>query len=458
MASTLLVVDDSPTVLRIVESTLAGAGYRVLTASSGRAGLSRAKLDQPELILLDFVMPQMTGYQFCQQLAQDEQMAHIPVILMTSKGEPTGDRFASAPGVVDYVTKPFSPEVILALVSYTLEKQLRIVRQAKVDDSDLELDADTAVTAAPLAPSSDTQGSSPEQDQAQDLAQALERVLVRHGLGDSAEIARAAVREAQQQLPPAMDGVAASSAMLWADLSKVGLPEVLQLVSLQSLGGLFRIWGPRTRFDIYLKRGRVRAAQAMNADMAFRIGRFLVARNLISQTELEQLARSSSARGGLPLGEKLVRLGHIRAEDLKLAIADQCCELVYESLRVHGGRCCLLAGVHPPPEFDAMLVDIDVQGLLLEGLRRVDEWSVIEREVGGFDAVFAHRPSSMTDPSQFTSDERRLLTLVDGRRTVRDLVSTARMRPFEACKLLYRLAATKQIYRTNLSETGDNGT
>src|SRR5689334_12583481 len=118
----VLVIDDSPTITKVVQLVLTKAGYQVETAPDGEAGLAAVRAPRPELILLDFVMPKMNGYQFCRELAADAKLRDIPVILMSAKGDQVGERFVKVMGIVDYITKPFSPEAITAVVQHTIGK------------------------------------------------------------------------------------------------------------------------------------------------------------------------------------------------------------------------------------------------------------------------------------------------------------------------------------------------
>src|SRR5262245_27659883 len=118
----VLVIDDSPTITKVVQLVLTKAGYQVQTAADGEQGLQSVRDQRPDLILLDFVMPRMNGYQFCRELTSDAKLRDIPVILMSAKGDQVGERFVKVMGIVDYITKPFSPEAITAVVQHTIGK------------------------------------------------------------------------------------------------------------------------------------------------------------------------------------------------------------------------------------------------------------------------------------------------------------------------------------------------
>src|SRR6185312_15070320 len=94
-------------------------------AGDGEDGIANAERERPDLILLDFVMPKMNGYQVCRALAESAQLKDVPVVLMSAKGDQVGERFVKVMGIVDYITKPFSPEAITAVVQHTIEKYKR---------------------------------------------------------------------------------------------------------------------------------------------------------------------------------------------------------------------------------------------------------------------------------------------------------------------------------------------
>ena len=131
----VLVIDDSPTILKVVQLVLTKAGFTVDTASDGEEGIEHAAAKRPDLILLDFVMPKMNGYQVCRALAESEALKDVPVVLMSAKGDQVGERFVKVMGIVDYITKPFSPEAITAVVQHTIEKYPRqAARRARRGD------------------------------------------------------------------------------------------------------------------------------------------------------------------------------------------------------------------------------------------------------------------------------------------------------------------------------------
>ncbi|PIE33786.1 hypothetical protein CSA56_09740 [candidate division KSB3 bacterium] len=119
----VLSVDDSSVVRKLVTMILTAEGFKVTTASDGLDGINKAKELKPDIILLDFVMPKMNGFQVCRILQKDEKLRQIPVILVTSKGDKVGDKFVNQLGVIGYITKPFQPEELVSKIHQTLESQ-----------------------------------------------------------------------------------------------------------------------------------------------------------------------------------------------------------------------------------------------------------------------------------------------------------------------------------------------
>jgi DNA-binding response OmpR family regulator len=119
MTKTVLVVDDTASLRRMVQSYLTQEGFRVLTAADGQEALLVARHEQPDLILLDLMMPNMGGYDFIRSYSKEGQ---APIIILTAKLE-EGDKVLGLElGADDYVTKPFSPRELTARVRAVLRR------------------------------------------------------------------------------------------------------------------------------------------------------------------------------------------------------------------------------------------------------------------------------------------------------------------------------------------------
>src|SRR5262245_46301176 len=113
---TILVVDDTPSNLRLLVKMLKAQGYTVRPTTSGDSALRFAPSALPDLILLDILMPRLSGYQVCEQLKADERTRHIPVIFLSAMDQALDKVKAFAVGGVDYITKPFQVEEVLVRV------------------------------------------------------------------------------------------------------------------------------------------------------------------------------------------------------------------------------------------------------------------------------------------------------------------------------------------------------
>jgi DNA-binding response OmpR family regulator len=131
MRDTILVVDDEPDVVDLVRYHLHRAGFDVLIALTGPSGLTAAAESRPDAIVLDIMLPQMTGIEVCKALRTSMQTSTIPILILTAKAEPS-ERIAGLElGIDDYITKPFSPRELVLRVQNVL-RRLRSVQSSSL--------------------------------------------------------------------------------------------------------------------------------------------------------------------------------------------------------------------------------------------------------------------------------------------------------------------------------------
>jgi two-component system phosphate regulon response regulator PhoB len=118
----ILLVEDEEDIAELVTYNLEREGYRVRAVDSGEAGLTNAGVDNPDLILLDLMLPGLDGLEVCKRLRADTRTSSIPIIMVTAKGEEADVVTGLELGADDYVTKPFSPRVLLARVRSVLRR------------------------------------------------------------------------------------------------------------------------------------------------------------------------------------------------------------------------------------------------------------------------------------------------------------------------------------------------
>ena len=119
----ILVVDDETDILELVRYNLANEGYRVSCAESGEDAITQARTQLPDLILLDLMLPEMDGFEVCKILKNDPKTLHIPIVMLTAKGEESDIVAGLELGAEDYITKPFSPRVLIARIRAILRRK-----------------------------------------------------------------------------------------------------------------------------------------------------------------------------------------------------------------------------------------------------------------------------------------------------------------------------------------------
>lgn len=138
--ATVLLIDDDPTLRELLSNQLRMAGYQALIAANGASGLHLAAEARPDLIVLDVMMPGMSGWDVCEQL---RKQSNVPIIMLTAKGEEIDKLRGFRLGVDDYVTKPFSFAEMVARVGAVLARAERTSRPLHgITSSDLAIDFD----------------------------------------------------------------------------------------------------------------------------------------------------------------------------------------------------------------------------------------------------------------------------------------------------------------------------
>ena len=135
MQKKILVIDDDPNLVRLVEYSLTQEGYEVYKAYDGQEGMRQMYSHQPDLVILDIMMPKMDGWEVCQQI---RRQSSVPIIMLTAKTEDTDVIYGLDKGADEYVTKPFSVEVLLARVEAVLRRVKLERESAQADVQELQ--------------------------------------------------------------------------------------------------------------------------------------------------------------------------------------------------------------------------------------------------------------------------------------------------------------------------------
>jgi len=132
--SKILVIDDDPMAVRLIELSLSAEGFEVVTAASAMEGLRAVRTERPDLVLLDIMMPDMDGVEMCRHLRDHSDTAHIPIILLSAKTQLDDKIKGLRAGADDYITKPAEPREVIARVEAVLIRAKRVspARQGRV--------------------------------------------------------------------------------------------------------------------------------------------------------------------------------------------------------------------------------------------------------------------------------------------------------------------------------------
>jgi len=417
----ILDIDDSPTVQRLIEMILSSQGYQVILASDGEEGIAKARSERPSVILVDFVMPKMNGFQVCKTLKEDPDFKDTPIILVTSKGDKVGSKFVDVLGITVYFTKPFQPEELLAKIREAIDKQ----KPARATQPPAEPAQETIPVIPPSAPA----GLEAM------IRSTVERVMDEFLKKTLPEMIRKELGKAPHPETPGIQG----------NLASFRIVEVLQLLGLQRQTGRLEISRNDENAEIYFKDGMIVFAST----------------NVGGGTSgLEGLLRKSCRlpengfRHALRIAEMTSQpIDRILAQEKMLDIKTfaDCLKrhtesAVYKVMAWNEGT--FFFEKAPPPLF-ATQMQLKVDDLLLEGARRADEWTLIHQKIPSFTVVFEPMIGDAEELSArgMSNADMKVFSLVNGKRTVQDIIDESCLSEFEVAKSMFILLSVNLIRR-----------
>jgi DNA-binding response OmpR family regulator len=455
----VLVIDDSTTVRRVVSRTLTEAGYEAHQAADGREGLEMVQRLAPDLVLLDYVMPHMDGLAFMKALRGIHNLRHVPVVLMSARADRLAESFCRDTGALDAISKPFGPDALLAMTANALDRARRAAREsageAEPESTESWLEDETRKETAPET--MERVRTEAAEAVAKHLAAAigpLVRAMATDGLTapSDAELAQEIVEELPrgailglaQELRALVPGDGGEVSFT-GRLDHIALGEVLQMLSHQRQTGVLEVRHGERIVAVCVRQGLLDLALGRGSGREFLLGRYLLEEELVDREDLDALTRRGAEKH--LLGRQLVKLGYIRVEDLRRALARQSSELLYEALRWRDGTFRFERFATLPEATDARL-ELPIASMLMEGLRRVDEWRLIEEQIKSFDAVFVRRRDALASVStdDFSREERAVLGAIDGEHTVKQIVEQTAMSSFDVCKILFQLVTSGLVH------------
>jgi hypothetical protein len=357
----------------------------------------------------------MNGFQFCRAVRENGRLRTTPIVLMSAKSDRIRDHFVKQTGAMDAITKPFDAQALIAVIENAIKRaeewrQREEVQSARVAEETEQADSQ--------APSIDAR------------------------------------------------------AVLMGDLGIIPIGAVLQLLQIESKTGLLVVTDGKTEISMSLREGLIDLVQARGAGTEFRLGRYIVEHGLATPGDIERILRDNnptplpppfetneratipkpreegSTSGRRLLGDLLVDSGRVTRDQLREALARQSSELVYEVVRWPRGRFDFRLDPLPALAVSARL-SLPVASVVMEGFRRVDEWRIVEATLGSFDSILLADPASVDalGVDRLARPEQKLLDMVDGERTVREIVAQSHMSSFDACKILFSLLEARLVRR-----------
>jgi CheY-like chemotaxis protein len=416
-----------------VSSVLAKHGFESVEAADGQIALEKLTLaaratlengagdeaEKIDVVLVDFVMPRMNGFQLCRAIRHDELLRDTPVVLMSAKSDRIREHFVQQTGAIDAITKPFEAQALIAVIENAIRRSDEWrERERTKHDRDRAAPEDVDHVADPLRTTPPT-----------------------------------------GRQPVALQG----------DIAIIPIGAVLQLLQIESRTGLLLVTDGKTEVTMSVRRGLIDLVQARGAGSEFRLGRYFIEHGLVTTEDIDRILRDntptprppppeSGARSAVPkadppsgrrlLGDLLVDAGRVTREQLRDALARQSSELVYEVLRWPAGRFEFRLETLPALAESAQLA-LPVASVVMEGFRRVDEWRVVEAGLGNFESVLQADVVAIeaADVARLPKHEQRLLDLVNGDRTVREIIEQSHMSSFDACKVLFALLEARLVRR-----------
>jgi tetratricopeptide (TPR) repeat protein len=231
-------------------------------------------------------------------------------------------------------------------------------------------------------------------------------------------------------------------------LKEASLTDVIQLLFMGRRTGCLSVADRQRHGSVYFEEGWIIYAAIVNR--RDRLGDMLLADGLVTRAQLDQALALQENAPGRRIGDLLVHLGILAPDALRRFLRLQVEEAVYSLFGWNTGTFSFEPGVRP--EVDDPLDRISPESLLLEGARRVDEWSLIEKKIPSFDLIYAVLPGQVEHhKTEFTEAQRRILPLLDGARDVRQIIDASGLSEFEAAQALYGLVTAGLAHKVGAS-------
>jgi CheY-like chemotaxis protein len=416
----ILSIDDSPTVQRLIDMILSSQGYQVVLASDGEEGIVKAKAEKPAVVLVDFVMPKMNGFQVCKTLKEDPEFKDTPIILVTSKGDKVGSKFVDVLGITEYFTKPFQPEELLAKIREAIDKKTPATPKTE---------------ARPLTPPPPTPPSQPLPVAG---IEAMVREVVERTLEDFVKNALPDMirRELGKNQP-------APNAGIKGNLANFRIIEVMQMLGLQRQTGKLAISRGSDDVEIYFRDGAVVFAASNCAGGTSVLDGLLRRSCRLKDDQITQALRTSE-KTSEPIDAVLARERLIDPKTFLDCLNRYTENEIYKAMAWREGN-FVFEKVSPPAFANPLRLKVD--DLLLEGARRADEWMLIQQRIPNFSIAFEPLIGNADELTRrgMSDTDTRVFSLIDGKRSVQDIIDASCLGEFDVAKSMFILLSVNLI-------------
>jgi CheY-like chemotaxis protein len=459
----ILAIDDSLTIRKLLEMALGRAGYALELASTGQEGIQRALRNPPDLILLDYVLPDMKGQAVASALWGDERASTVPVVVMSAKSDDLRPLFRDLPAVVEFVGKPFTPSEITFLVADVL---------ARVHPGPGGRDAASPPAATPAPSFSFAEKEAAAKAMFGQLRDRFARIPEwMRSLGESSPAPYFArkiltpdllegllaalvptLKEAlaKEETPPRGPSSGPGAPLLQGQTSILSLPHLLRELASTARTGRLRLEQGSRASHLFLRRGRIVLVTHDDPDEYLRNSTEDL--SAVPAADLDR-ARAEQRASAKPVFAALAEAARFPP--------DQAARALYQ----HGKRALLVAIEAGPSAFEwqdakelpgfveAFGRPLSLDQVQLERLRAVDDWAQVELHVDSLDLVFRRADGfgDLLGGFELTDNERRVLTLVGDRNSVRQIIEASALTPFEVFHCLFRLGQVGLIERRETS-------
>lgn len=482
----IMAVDDSITIRKFAETILTKEGFIVGLAGTGQEFLNNVAKFKPDLVLLDFVLPDLPSDEICQQLLANEETKKVPILMISSNGNAIRNMYQSFPNVKDYLTKPFQPSVLSSVVRHVLEKTRKEAEEALVEAPVAAATAAAETLPTPAAPAPVPAEATPVAVPAPAIEIPLPSGPVEvpsdllAGTGRDAEASfQARIRQVLSERfasvarnIPELEASRAGKDPLEYYLSILGRPRVLaelshalQALHMQACGpmpalagdtsimgvdnalvhladrkatGTLLIGIPDEHIHIHLVSGKV-AGITSNNPKAYCAGADFDFATLDRDNAIKAVI--AQKRHGIPFFASLVHPGLLPAAKLPAILAAQGLRALLRALGAPAAEYRFHPAAVIPAWAKATSAETEVRTLLLEVYRRLDNWVLIEGGIGGLEATLGGTPkkAELAERISLTPVEKEILDLIDGRINNQQVVNWSGREEFEVGSILYRL-------------------